>query len=115
MRQISNTDIHDFGTTFRAYRSEYLKKVELFGDMHRFIPALLSRFGGRITEIHIQNIARPMGKSNYNRGDAGQAGAIGEIAAADTFVHQVPHQTAPLRYRQVGTEVIQHHRQQQQG
>ena len=64
--KISSINIHDFGTTYRAYRREALKNIELFGEMHRFIPALASRFGCRIVEIPIQNITRPSGKSNYN-------------------------------------------------
>ncbi|MCL4457677.1 MAG: glycosyltransferase family 2 protein [Nitrospirae bacterium] len=65
IRNISGTDIHDFGTTFRAYRKGLLAKIELFGEMHRFIPALASRLGGKIIEIPIQNIERPSGKSSY--------------------------------------------------
>jgi len=68
IRKISGIDIHDFGTTFRAYRQEVMKKIELFGDMHRFIPALASRWGYRIAELPIQNIKRPVGKSNYTIG-----------------------------------------------
>ena len=65
IRKISKINLHDFGTTFRAYRKEQIKKIELFGEMHRFIPSLLNRLGCRITEIPIQNIARPAGKSSY--------------------------------------------------
>jgi glycosyltransferase involved in cell wall biosynthesis len=66
LHKISKVDIHDFGTTFRAYRKEILKEIELFGEMHRFIPALASRLGCKIAEIPIQNISRPVGKSNYS-------------------------------------------------
>jgi glycosyltransferase involved in cell wall biosynthesis len=64
--KISGIKIHDFGTTFRAYRREILDNMQLFGDMHRFIPAFASRLGGKIIEIPIRNIERPSGKSSYN-------------------------------------------------
>lgn len=63
--KISGVDIHDFGTTFKAYRREIIEELNLYGEMHRFIPALVSRSGARIIEIPIQNIVRPKGTSNY--------------------------------------------------
>jgi len=66
IRKISGVEIHDFGTTFKAYRRQVLKEVSLYGEMHRFIPALLSVRGVRIAEIPIKNIARPKGHSSYD-------------------------------------------------
>ena len=63
--KISGVDIHDFGTTFKAFRRDCLSELNLYGEMHRFIPALLSRSGAKITEIPITNIVRPKGASNY--------------------------------------------------
>jgi glycosyltransferase involved in cell wall biosynthesis len=63
--KISGVDIHDFGTTFKAYKRDVLEELHLHGEMHRFIPALLSQSGVKITEIPIQNIVRPKGASNY--------------------------------------------------
>lgn len=63
--KISGVDIHDFGTTFKAYRREVIKGLNLYGEMHRFIPAIASGMGARIAEIPIKNIVRPKGKSNY--------------------------------------------------
>ena len=65
MAKLSGVDIHDFGTTFKAYRREVLQHMRLYGDHHRFIPALASSFGARIAEIPIKNIPRTNGKSNY--------------------------------------------------
>ncbi len=65
MAKLSGVDIHDFGTTFKAYRREILQQMRLYGDHHRFIPALASSFGARIAEIPIKNIPRTSGKSNY--------------------------------------------------
>ena len=63
--KISGVDIHDFGTTFKAYRREVIEDLDLYGEMHRFIPALVSSSGARIIEIPIKNIDRPAGVSNY--------------------------------------------------
>jgi len=66
MAKVSGIKLRDFGTTFKAYRRDILKDIELVGELHRFIPALISRRGGSICEIPIKNINRPVGKSNYN-------------------------------------------------
>ncbi|MHC4637851.1 MAG: glycosyltransferase family 2 protein [Planctomycetota bacterium] len=63
--KISGLDIHDFGTTYKAYKREVIEELNLYGEMHRFIPALLSQMGAKIVEIPIQNIVRPSGASNY--------------------------------------------------
>ncbi|RKY11112.1 MAG: glycosyltransferase [Planctomycetota bacterium] len=63
--KVSGVDIHDFGTTFKAYKRGVLEDLSLYGEMHRFIPALLSSSGVRIIEVPITNIVRPHGKSSY--------------------------------------------------
>jgi glycosyltransferase involved in cell wall biosynthesis len=63
--KISGVNIHDFGTTFKAYRRQIVQDLKLYGEMHRFIPALVSSTGARIIEIPIKNVERPAGKSNY--------------------------------------------------
>ena len=63
--KISGVDIHDFGTTFKAYKCEVIEQLNLYGEMHRFIPALLSQSGVNIVEIPITNIVRSRGASNY--------------------------------------------------
>ncbi len=65
MRKISGVEVHDFGTTFKAYRHEILQGIHLYGEMHRFIPALASLHGARITEVPIRNVVRPRGSSHY--------------------------------------------------
>ena len=64
MAKLSGVDIHDFGTTFKAYRRELLAEVPLYGEMHRFIPALASWHGASICEIPIKNIVAAR-KSHY--------------------------------------------------
>ena len=65
MASLSGVDIHDFGTTFKAYRREVIQNIPLYGEMHRFIPALASWYGASICEIPISNPARTAGKSHY--------------------------------------------------
>jgi len=65
MARISGVDIHDFGTTFKAYRREVIHNIPLYGEMHRFIPALASWYGATICEIPISNPAREAGASHY--------------------------------------------------
>jgi glycosyltransferase involved in cell wall biosynthesis len=66
MATLSGVAIHDFGTTFKAYRREVIQNIPLYGEMHRFIPALASWYGASICEIPISNPAREFGKSHYN-------------------------------------------------
>jgi glycosyltransferase involved in cell wall biosynthesis len=68
MKGASGVDLHDFGTTFKAYRAEVLKDVNLYGELHRFIPALASFYGARVVEVPITNIERPNGSSHYGLG-----------------------------------------------
>ncbi len=65
MAKLSGVNIHDFGTTFKLYRKDTIKQIRLYGDMHRFIPALASWDGATITEVPIRNIERPGGQSHY--------------------------------------------------
>ncbi len=68
MKKASGVDLHDFGTTFKAYRAEVLKDINLYGELHRFIPALASFYGARVAEVPIQNIPRAAGGSHYGLG-----------------------------------------------
>lgn len=58
--------LHDFGTTFKAYKREVVEDLRIYGGQHRFIPALLSWTGVSIAEIPIKNSLRRMGRSSYN-------------------------------------------------
>jgi len=61
MAKASGVDLRDFGTTFKAYRAEVLKDVNLYGELHRFIPALASFYGARIAEVPIRSTRRASG------------------------------------------------------
>jgi glycosyltransferase involved in cell wall biosynthesis len=65
MAKLSGVDIHDFGTTFKAYRRETIKDVKLYGELHRFIPALAAWNGAQVVEVPIRNVDRTGGKSHY--------------------------------------------------
>ena len=65
MAIISRVDLHDFGTTFKAYRREILADLRLYGELHRFVPALSAWNGARIVEIPIMDMGRNTGKSHY--------------------------------------------------
>src|SRR6266851_3236901 len=61
----SGMQLHDFGTTFKAYRAEILKDINLYGELHRFIPALAGLYGARVAEVPIRNVPRTAGESHY--------------------------------------------------
>ena len=68
MARASGINLRDFGTTFKAYRSEVIKEINLYGELHRFIPALASFYGARIAEVPIRNVNRAHGDSHYGIG-----------------------------------------------
>ncbi len=63
--RVTGVKLHDYGCSLKAYRSEILKDVKLYGEMHRFIPALAAWVGARITELPVQHHARQHGKAKY--------------------------------------------------
>jgi glycosyltransferase involved in cell wall biosynthesis len=65
MSKLSGVNIHDFGTTFKVYRKDTIKQIKLYGELHRFIPALASWNGATVIEVPIHNIERPAGRSHY--------------------------------------------------
>lgn len=66
MAKLSGVPLRDFGTTFKAYRREVIQQVPLYGEMHRFIPALAKITGATVAEVPIRDCGRGAGKSNYN-------------------------------------------------
>lgn len=65
---ITGVRLHDYGCSLKAYRREVLSDIRLYGDMHRFIPALAYWAGGRITETPVTHHPRQFGKSKYGLG-----------------------------------------------
>ena len=67
-RMISNvTDVrlHDYGCSLKAYRREVIQDVRLYGELHRFIPALASQVGATVTEVPVNHHARVYGSTKY--------------------------------------------------
>jgi glycosyltransferase involved in cell wall biosynthesis len=66
--RITGVRLHDYGCSLKAYRCEVLKNVRLYGEMHRFIPALASWGGAKITEVPVHHRPRTRGVSKYGIG-----------------------------------------------
>lgn len=64
--RITGIRLHDFGCTLKAFRSEVVKSIKLYGELHRFIPAIASNIGVLIAEIEVHHRPRIHGKSKYN-------------------------------------------------
>ena len=66
--KVTGVKLHDYGCTLKAYKAEIAKRYRLYGDMHRFLPALAKRFGAKVTEIPVRHHPRIYGKSKYGIG-----------------------------------------------
>ena len=93
MARLSGVPIHDFGTTFKAYRREVIRNIPLYGEMHRFIPALATSYGASICEVPIRNLERVRGKSHYGLGRTFQV-----FFDLMTICFLLKHMTRPLRF-----------------
>lgn len=60
--------LHDYGCSLKAYRNEVVKSINLYGDMHRFIPAIASWFGVTVAEVPVTYRSRQFGNSKYGAG-----------------------------------------------
>jgi glycosyltransferase involved in cell wall biosynthesis len=66
--RITGVKLHDYGCTLKVYRREVLEETKLYGEMHRFIPALASWSGAKIAEITVNHRPRTAGKTKYGIG-----------------------------------------------
>lgn len=66
--RITGTRLHDYGCTLKVYRREALKGLNLYGEMHRFLPALVARHGAKIDELAVTHHPRLHGVSKYGIG-----------------------------------------------
>lgn len=62
---MTGVHLHDHGCTLRVYRKNFIKNVNLYGEMHRFLPALVAIEGGRVAELAVKHHPRTKGKSKY--------------------------------------------------
>lgn len=60
--------LHDYGCALKAYRSEVVKSINLYGDLHRFIPAIASYYGVTVAEVPVNYRSRQFGSSKYGLG-----------------------------------------------
>ncbi|GAX42302.1 glycosyl transferase family protein [Tolypothrix sp. NIES-4075] len=65
IRRTTSVNIHDYGCSLKAYRAELVADMNLYGELHRFLPALAYIEGARITEIPVRHHARRFGQSKY--------------------------------------------------
>jgi glycosyltransferase involved in cell wall biosynthesis len=93
MARLSGVDIHDFGSTYKAYRREVIHNIPLYGEMHRFIPALASWYGASICEIPISNPSRQYGQSHY-----GLSRTVGVFFDLLTIRFLLRYMTRPLHF-----------------
>ena len=63
--RMTGVHLHDYGCTLKAYRREVLDGVNLYGEMHRFVPALASQVGAKVTEMSVRHHPRIHGVSKY--------------------------------------------------
>ncbi|HHO57482.1 MAG TPA: glycosyltransferase [Thermoplasmatales archaeon] len=64
-RWLTGLDIHDFNCGLKAYRAECIRNLELYGEMHRYIPAVLAWKGYRVGEVKVKHYPRKHGRSKY--------------------------------------------------
>jgi glycosyltransferase involved in cell wall biosynthesis len=62
---VTGVRLHDYGCSLKAYRRDVVKNLKLYGEMHRFIPAVASWYGVRIAEVETTHHPRLRGKSKY--------------------------------------------------
>lgn len=63
--RVTGTALHDYGCTLRVMRSEVARALRLYGELHRFIPALAADLGARVIEMPVQHRPRTLGRSKY--------------------------------------------------
>jgi glycosyltransferase involved in cell wall biosynthesis len=62
---VTGTELHDYGCTLRAMRAPVAKQLQLYGELHRFIPALAADVGARMSELPVHHRPRTIGRSKY--------------------------------------------------
>ena len=62
---VTGVKLHDYGCSLKAYRRDVIKNLKLYGEMHRFIPAVASWYGVRVAEIEVAHLPRLRGRSKY--------------------------------------------------
>jgi len=63
--RVSGVRLHDFNCGFKAYRRDVVEALHVYGELHRFLPAIAHMIGFRVTEVAVEHHARPFGRSKY--------------------------------------------------
>ena len=63
--RVTGVRLHDYGCTLKAYRADVIAETQLYGEMHRFLPALAAQAGARIAEVPVRHHPRVSGRSKY--------------------------------------------------
>jgi glycosyltransferase involved in cell wall biosynthesis len=66
--RVTGVFLHDYGCALKAYRGDVVREIRLYGDLHRFIPAIASYYGVRIAEVAVNYRPRQFGQSKYGIG-----------------------------------------------
>ncbi len=90
--RVTGVHLHDYGCSLKAYRAEVLKDVKLYGEMHRFIPALAYLAGGRVTEMVVRHHPRIHGKTKY-----GLSRTLGVVLDLATVKFLLTYASRPLQ------------------
>ncbi len=91
--KMTDVHIHDFGCTLKAYKKEIIDNINLYGEMHRFIPALARWVGASITEIKVKHHPRLHGKSKY-----GISRTMRVLLDLMTIKFLLTYSTKPIRF-----------------
>ncbi len=91
--RITGVHLHDYGCSLKVYTREVVSHINLYGEMHRFIPALASRIGAKIGELPVEHHARRFGKSKY-----GISRTLRVMLDLLTVRFQMSYATKPLHF-----------------
>jgi len=93
IRKTTGVKIKDYGCTLKAYKSEIMSYIKLYGDLHRFIPAVASTYGAKITDVVVNHRERTKGKSKYGLSRVFKV--LLDLIAVHFFMK---YMTKPIRY-----------------
>ncbi len=91
--KITGVKLHDYGCSLKAYRNWVVKNIHLYGEMHRFIPALAKWCGAQITEIEVRHYPRRFGQAKY-----GLSRTLKVILDLITVKFLLSYSTKPLHF-----------------
>jgi glycosyltransferase involved in cell wall biosynthesis len=91
--KVTGVNLHDYGCSLKAYRREVIKNLKLYGEMHRFIPAVANLYGVKIAEVETVHHPRLRGKSKY-----GISRTVKVVLDLITVKFMLSYSTRPLQF-----------------